>query len=51
MNANSEPAKGKAGEQGNQYNNIQNWIGGKVEVKAPIIAIRELYNILLPLKV
>jgi hypothetical protein len=40
----------KAGEQrqGNQYyyNNLQNWIGGKVEVKAeaapPIIAMREL---------
>jgi len=42
----------KAGEQrqGNQhyYNNLQNWIGGKVEVKvkvkaeAPIIAMRAL---------
>ena len=34
----------KAGEQrqGNQYNNLQNWIGGNVEVKAeaPIIAMR-----------
>ena len=37
-------SKRKAGEQGqgNQYNNIQNWIGGKVEVKAPLIAMREL---------
>ena len=40
--------KWKAGEQrqeGNQYyyNNLQNWIGGKVEVKtAPIIAMRAL---------
>ena len=36
----------KGGEQreGNQYNNLQNWIGGNVEVKAeaPIIAMRAL---------
>ena len=40
VNANSEPSgvngTKQAGEQrqGNQYNNLQNWIGGKVEVKA-----------------
>ena len=52
MNANSEPSgvhgTKKAGEerQGNQYNNLQNWFGGNVEVKvkaeAPIIAMRAL---------
>ena len=40
----------KAGEQrqGNQYNNLQNCIGGNVEVKvkaeAPIIAMRALIH-------
>ena len=52
VNANSEQPSGvnrtkQAGEQrqGNQFNNLQNWIGGKVEVKAaeaPIIAMRAL---------
>ena len=52
VNANSEPSgvngTKQAGEQrqGNQYNNLQNWIGGNVEVKvkaeAPIIAMRAL---------
>ena len=56
MNANSDPSvvnvTKQAGEQrqGNQhyYNNLQNWIGGNVEVKvkvkaeAPIIAMRAL---------
>ena len=50
VNANSDPSgvngTKQAGEQrqGNQYNNLQNWIGGKVEVKAeaPIIAMRAL---------
>jgi len=38
--------KSKEQGQGNQcyYNNLQNWIGGNVEVKAeaPIIAMRAL---------
>ena len=50
VNANSDPSgvneTKQAGEQrqGNQYNNLQNWIGGKVEVKAAptIIAMRAL---------
>ena len=51
VNANSEQPSGVNGtkqtgeqRQGNQYNNLQNWIGGKVEVKAetPIIAMRAL---------
>ena len=53
VNANSEQPSGvngtkQAGEQreGNQYNNLQNWIGENVEVKvkseAPIIAMRAL---------
>ena len=51
MNENSQQPSGvngtkQAGEQrqGNQYNNLQNWIGGNVEVKAeaPIIAMRAL---------
>jgi hypothetical protein len=53
VNANSDPSgvngTKQAGEQrqGNQYNNLQNWIlGGNVEVKvkaeAPIIAMRAL---------
>ena len=51
VNANSEQHSGvngtkQAGEQrqGNQFNNLQNWIGGKVEVKAAptIIAMRAL---------
>ena len=50
VHANSDPSgvngTMQAGEQrqGNQYNNLQNWIGGKVEVKAAptIIAMRPL---------
>ena len=44
VNANSDPSgvngTKQAGEQrqGNQYNNLQNWMGGKVEVKAAPIA-------------
>ena len=48
FNANSDPSgvngtkQGNNAWQGNQYNNLQNWIGGKVDVKAPIIAMGEL---------
>ena len=50
VNANSDPSgvngTKQAGKQrqGNQYNNLQNWIGGNEEVKAeaPIIAMRAL---------
>ena len=50
VNANSDPSgvngTKQAGEQrrGNQYNNLQNWIAGNVEVKAAptIIAMRAL---------
>ena len=50
VNVNSEQPSGvngtkQAGEQrqGNQYNNLQNWIGGKVKAaEAPIIAMRAL---------
>jgi hypothetical protein len=54
VNANSDPSGGVYGtkqgnnaRQSNQYNNLQNWIGGKVEVKAEasIIAMRALLNI------
>ena len=41
VNANSEQPSGVNGtmqsgkqRQGSQYNNLQNWIGGKVELKA-----------------
>ena len=50
VNANSDPSgvngtkQGNKAGKGNQYNNLQNWIGVNVEVKAeaPIIAMREL---------
>ena len=48
VNANSDPSGVNGTKQGNNgkgtyYNNLQNWIGGDVEVnaEAPIIAMRE----------